>query len=63
MRGNHDGWSHITVEAYRNEREKVNLMYWPLTCRAFHRPQEWEWIFETCGYRDDWGFHLLRMMR
>ena len=51
-----NGRSHITVEAYRNEREKVNLMYWQLTCRAFHTPQEWEWIFKTCGYSGDWGF-------
>jgi ubiquinone/menaquinone biosynthesis C-methylase UbiE len=51
-----NGNSHITVEAYRNEREKVNLMYWQLTCRAFHTPQEWEWVFRTCGYRGDWGF-------
>jgi protein-L-isoaspartate(D-aspartate) O-methyltransferase len=50
------GKAHITVEAYRNEREKVNLMYWQLTCRAFHTPREWEWIFRTCGYRGDWGF-------
>src|SRR5919202_6556969 len=33
----------IVVEAYRNEREKKNLMYWQLTCRAFHTPAEWEW--------------------
>ena len=51
-----NGRSHITVEAYRNEREKVNLMYWQLTCRAFHTPQEWEWVFKTCCYRGDWGF-------
>jgi protein-L-isoaspartate(D-aspartate) O-methyltransferase len=50
------GRSHITVEAYRNEREKVNLLYWQLTCRAFHTPQEWEWLFAECGYRGDWGF-------
>jgi SAM-dependent methyltransferase len=50
------GKSHITVEAYRNEREKVNLLYWQLTCRAFHTPQEWEWLFAECGYKGDWGF-------
>ncbi|WP_374649797.1 class I SAM-dependent methyltransferase [Dongia sp.] len=50
------GKSHITVEAYRNEREKVNLMYWQLTCRAFHTPEEWQWLFSQCGYRGDWGF-------
>jgi protein-L-isoaspartate(D-aspartate) O-methyltransferase len=43
----------IVVEAYRNEREKMNLMYWQLTCRAFHTPGEWEWIFAQTGYTGD----------
>jgi ubiquinone/menaquinone biosynthesis C-methylase UbiE len=47
---------HIVVEAYRNEREKVNLMYWQLTCRAFHTPAEWEWIYNKAGYRGDYSF-------
>jgi protein-L-isoaspartate(D-aspartate) O-methyltransferase len=46
----------IVVEAYRNEREKVNLMYWQLTCRAFHTPDEWRWIFEQTGYSGDYEF-------
>jgi ubiquinone/menaquinone biosynthesis C-methylase UbiE len=46
---------HITVEGYRNEREKVNLMYWQLTCRAFHTPGEWEWLFNKIGYAGDYG--------
>ncbi|MGA7966666.1 MAG: SAM-dependent methyltransferase, partial [Gammaproteobacteria bacterium] len=47
---------YVCVEAYRNEREKVNLMYWQLTCRAFHAPQEWAWIFERAGYTGDYEF-------
>jgi ubiquinone/menaquinone biosynthesis C-methylase UbiE len=47
---------YLTVEAYRDEREKVNLMYWQLTCRAFHTPQEWEWLFAQAGYTGDYGF-------
>ena len=47
---------HITIEAYRNEREKANLLYWQLTCRAFHTPREWEWIFGECGYRGDYSY-------
>jgi ubiquinone/menaquinone biosynthesis C-methylase UbiE len=47
---------YICVEAYRNEREKVNLMYWQLTCRAFHTPQEWQWIFQQAGYTGDYEF-------
>lgn len=48
--------SYIVVEAYRNEQEKVNLMYWQLTCRAFHTPAEWEWIFQEVGYVGDHSF-------
>lgn len=47
------GSSYLCVEAYRGEREKVNLMYWQLTCRAFHTPDEWAWIFGQAGYSGD----------
>jgi ubiquinone/menaquinone biosynthesis C-methylase UbiE len=47
---------YLIVEGYRNEREKVNLMYWQLTCRAFHTPQEWEWLFQQTGYTGDYSF-------
>ncbi len=50
------GPKHITVEAYRNEREKVNLLYWQLTCRAFHTPAEWEWLFQQVGYTGDYAY-------
>jgi len=50
------GDKYIVVEAYRNESEKVNLMYWQLTCESFYRPAEWEWIFDQCGYTGDYGF-------
>lgn len=46
---------HITVESYRNEREKMNLLYWQLTCRAFMTPQEWEFAFTQAGYDGDYG--------
>lgn len=50
------GGKYICVEGYRNEREKVNLMYWQLTCRAFHTPAEWEFVFEQTGYTGDYEF-------
>jgi protein-L-isoaspartate(D-aspartate) O-methyltransferase len=50
------GKSYIMVESYRNEREKVNLLYWQLTCEGFYTPQEWEWLFKEWGYTGDWGF-------
>lgn len=49
------GAKHITIEAYRDEREKANLLYWQLTCRAFHTPDEWEWLFAQAGYTGDYG--------
>ncbi len=50
------GGKYVVVETYRNEREKVNLMYWQLTCRAFLTPAEWEWLFQQTGYSGDYSF-------
>lgn len=50
------GAKYICVETYRSEREKVNLMYWQLTCRAFHMPAEWEFWFRQTGYTGDHEF-------
>ena len=47
---------YIVVESYRNEEEKVNLMYWVLTGECFFAPKEWEWWFEQCGYTGDHSF-------
>ncbi|NJR20758.1 MAG: class I SAM-dependent methyltransferase [Richelia sp. CSU_2_1] len=46
---------YIVVESYRNEAEKVNLLYWQLTCQSFYTPQEWEWFFQQSGYTGDYG--------
>jgi len=46
----------IVMDSYRNEREKVNLLYWQLTCECIFTPAEWEWIFEQAGYKGDWDF-------
>lgn len=50
------GAKYICVEAYRNEREKMNLLYWQLTCRAFHTPEEWDFVFKQTGYTGDHEF-------
>lgn len=47
---------YICVESYRNEEEKVNLLYWQVTCEMFCTPQEWEWWFHLCGYTGDYSF-------
>ena len=47
---------YLTVESYRNEREKANLLYWQLTCESFYTPREWEWLFTQSGYTGDYGY-------
>lgn len=44
------------VESYRNDQELFNLECWALTCRAFHSPDAWTWIFDHFGYRGDFEF-------
>lgn len=50
------GPKHVVVESYRNEREKVNFLYWQLTCRSFYTPKEWEWFFRQAGYTGDYSY-------
>jgi protein-L-isoaspartate(D-aspartate) O-methyltransferase len=47
---------YICVESYRNEEEKVNLLYWQVTCEMFCTPDEWKWWFDSCGYSGDHSF-------
>ena len=47
---------YLVVESYRNEEEKVNLLYWQLTCECFFTPDEWRWWFDKTGYTGDYSF-------
>lgn len=47
---------YLCVEAYRNEVEKANLLYWQVTCEAFCTPEEWQWWFKATGYTGDYSF-------
>lgn len=50
------GYSYVMVESYRNEREKMNLLYWQLTCKSFYAVEDWEWLYARAGYGGDYGF-------
>ena len=50
------GPAYICIESFRNEKEKVNLLYWQLTCRSFYDTEEWKWILAQQGYDGDIGF-------
>src|SRR3990167_9141783 len=47
---------YLVVESFRNEEEKVNLLYWQLTCRSFYSPEDWQWWFKHCNYTGDHSF-------
>jgi len=47
---------YICVESYRNETEKMNLLYWQVTCEMFCTPNEWLWWFDKCNYKGDYSF-------
>lgn len=47
---------YLCVESFRNEEEKVNLLYWQLTCACFFSPEEWQWWFAQAGYTGDYSF-------
>ncbi len=48
--------AYIMVESFRNEAERVNLLYWQLTCESFYAVKEWEWLYDHFGYRGDYSF-------
>jgi SAM-dependent methyltransferase len=47
---------YLCVESYRNEQEKVNLLYWQLTCASFYSTEDWKWLLAQWGYSGDVGF-------
>ena len=49
-------YKYLCVESYRNEEEKANLLYWQVTCEAFHDPDSWQWWFQKTGYNGDYSF-------
>ena len=47
---------YIMVESWRNERERVNLLYWQLTCDPSTMSRTGNGFTGRCGYQGDWGF-------
>jgi len=48
--------SYICVESYKNEEEKMNLIYWQVTCEMFCNDDEWRWWFKYLKYNGDYSF-------
>jgi ubiquinone/menaquinone biosynthesis C-methylase UbiE len=51
------GHSYITVDAWRNERERENLFKWVLTAETMMHVDDWKILFDEVGYTGDyWWF-------
>lgn len=50
------GKKYITVQSWRNSREKVNLLLWQVAMNSFYSVEDWEWIYRETGYSGDYGF-------
>jgi len=49
--------SYITVDAWRNEQERINLMKWVLTAETYMHVDDWKKLFAEVGYMGDyWWF-------
>ena len=46
----------IMTESYRNDQELFNLQCWALTAESFLNPDEWNWLYEKCGYLGDYEY-------
>ena len=43
------------VESWRNDAERINMMYWQLTCASYYAVYEWEWLYREWGYTGDYS--------
>jgi len=51
------GHSYITVDAWRNEKERENLYKWVLTAETMMHVDDWKILFNEVGYSGDyWWF-------
>jgi ubiquinone/menaquinone biosynthesis C-methylase UbiE len=51
------GHSYITVDAWRNEKEREDLFKWVLTAETMMHVDDWKKLFDEVGYQGDyWWF-------
>jgi len=50
--------SFITVDAWRNEKERSNLMKWNLTAQTYMHVDDWKGLFREVGYTGDYYWFI-----
>ncbi len=49
--------SYVTIDAWRNEQERINLFKWVLTAESMMHVDDWKKLFDEVGYTGDyWWF-------
>ena len=52
------GNSYVTIDAWRNEQERQNLLKWILTAEAYMHVDDWRKLFEQVGYTGDYYWFI-----
>lgn len=52
------GHAFITVDAWRDERERQRLMQWMLTAYTYMSVEDWKTFFDEAGYRGDYYWFI-----
>ena len=52
------GASFVSVDAWRNDEEKVRMEMWALTERTLMHADDWRRFFAEAGYRGDYTWFI-----
>jgi ubiquinone/menaquinone biosynthesis C-methylase UbiE len=52
------GHSYMTVDAWRNEEERENLLKWVLTAETYMHVNDWKKLFPEIGYTGDYFWFI-----
>ena len=52
------GNSYVTIDAWRNEQERQNLLKWILTAETYMHVADWKKVFQEAGYTGDYYWFI-----
>jgi ubiquinone/menaquinone biosynthesis C-methylase UbiE len=52
------GHSYVTIDAWRNEQERQNLLKWILTAETYMHVADWKQVFQEAGYTGDYYWFI-----
>ena len=52
------GHSYVTIDAWRNEQERQNLLKWILTAETYMHVADWKKVFQEAGYTGDYYWFI-----